>query len=449
MRFHIHTFGCQMNAGDSRWLARALRARGWEEVESDQAAAHVINTCSVRAKPEEKVASLAGRLAPVVRRNDPERGFVAVGGCVAQQKGAWFLERFPHVRLVFGADGLAGAPGAMQRVADDPAERLSLLDFADGFLSRPAYWEGERVPPQAFVTIMQGCDNYCAYCIVPYVRGRQKSRPSAEILAECRELAAKGAREITLLGQNVNAYGLDPEGDGTGFAGLLRAVTAIPGVDRLRFTTSHPKDLSDEVVAAFGELNNLAPNLHLPMQAGSDRVLRRMGRRYDTARYLSLVEGLRAARPDITLSTDLIVGFPGETEEEFQQTLDLVAHVGFESSFSFKYNDRPGVAAERMEGKVPEEIKADRLARLQALQDELTEASYAARVGAEADVLFEGASRKPDPDGGVSWMGRDPWGRVVNMPSENGTDLTGSIARVTIIEAKKHSLSAKPAGSPW
>jgi len=440
MKFHVITFGCQMNVGDSDWLSRSLVAKGFTPAPASEADIFVVNTCSVREKPELKVYSILGRLAEYALEK-PDL-LIAVGGCVAQQIGSKLWQRFPLVRLVFGADGLAAAPQAILRLITEPGLRISLLDFTDTYPERQAAWPEETVPAQAFVTIMQGCDNFCAYCIVPFVRGRQKSRQSADVVAECRELAARGAREITLLGQNVNSYGLDASGDGASFAALLHRVAAVDGISRLRFTTSHPKDLSPEVIAAFAELPALCPSLHLPLQSGSDAVLRRMGRKYDTARYLRLVEGLKKARPDISLSTDIIVGFPGETEEDFQQTMDMVRTVGFESGFSFMYNDRPGVAATRFDPKIPEEIKAERLARLQVLLDDLHTAALAARVGTRTEVLVEGASRRPKP-GRPSWRGREPGNRVVDFEYAGPGDPTGTFVTVDILEAKKHSLRGK------
>ncbi len=440
MKFHVITFGCQMNAADSGWLTRSLTAMGWVQAPDEEAEVFIINTCSVREKPELKVYSLLGRLAEH-RKRDPGV-FAAVGGCVAQQLGSALWNRFPMVRLVFGSDGVANAPAALARLAAEPDLRVSLVDFTEEYPERQAAYPDDRIPAQAFVNIMQGCDNFCAYCIVPFVRGRQKSRASGAIIEECRALVARGAREITLLGQNVNSYGLDASGDGTSFAALLREVAAINGVKRIRFTTSHPKDLADEVIALYGQLPQLAPSLHLPAQSGSDRILKRMGRRYDSARYLELIEKLRAARPDIFLTTDLIVGFPGETEEDFARTLKLVEKARFASGFSFMYNDRPGVAAERLDGKIPLSVKSERLSRLQALLDELQEADLAAQTGKIAEVLVEGRSKKPS-GGRSSWRGRDAHSRAVNFTLPGEEDATDAIYDVTILEAKKHSLWGK------
>ncbi len=444
MRFHILTFGCQMNVADSDWLRQVLEARGWTQVREEEAQVFLVTTCSVREKPEQKVYSLLGRLKAYADR-DPSV-FVGVGGCVAQQIGEDFWRRFPFVRLVFGTDGIAMVPDALDRLADDPEQRISLLDFLDHYPERDLA-EVSAVSAQAFVNIMQGCDNFCAYCIVPYTRGRQKSRGSDAVVAECASLVRRGARELTLLGQNVNSYGQDKHGDGTSFAGLLERIAAIPGLERLKFTTSHPKDIAPEVVAAFGRLTNLCPQLHLPFQSGSDAVLKAMGRRYTRERYLDIVRELRNVRPNIALTTDIIVGFPGETAQDFEDTLSLMREVRFVSSFSFKYSDRPGVRAEKMSLKIPEEEKARRLNVLQDLQNRITEEELAAVVGAESLVLVEGQSKMQDAET-LWWRGRDEGGRIVNFPCpESG--LTGSVVRVAILESKKHSLLGEIRGEPW
>ncbi|EFL52073.1 RNA modification enzyme, MiaB family [Solidesulfovibrio fructosivorans JJ]] len=437
MKFHITTMGCQMNVGDGDWLTRSLIGLGFTPAPEEEAELFILFTCSVREKPEQKVASELGRIAD--RHRDNPNAFVAVGGCVAQQFGTALWRRFPMVRLVFGSDGIAGAPQALSRLAAEPGLRLSLLDFTETYPERDQSWPEDTVPPRAFVSIMQGCDNFCAYCIVPFVRGRQKSRGLPAVVAECEALAGRGAREITLLGQNVNSYGLDASGDGTSFARLLDAVATIPGIARIRFTTSHPKDLSDDVVARFADLPELCPALHLPVQSGSDAVLTRMGRRYDRAAYLRLVDKLRRARPGIALTTDLIVGFPGETDDDFRRTLDLVREVGFDSGFSFMYCDRPGTVSERMEPKVAQEVKSARLAELQALLDERLAAALAAQVGRTTEILIEGASRRDSPTG-PSWRGRDPGGRIVNMALPGVAEAAGTIVRARIRQAKKHSL---------
>ena len=393
--FHIITFGCQMNVNDSFWLARSLQRRGFVESPLEKAEVVILNTCSVRDKPEQKVYAALGRIKYETRR--VPGSFAVVAGCVAQQIGAGFFERFPQVRLVVGGDGLAMAPDAIERLHGDPSLRLNLTDFSEIYPERdpalPAQGEG-KIPPVAFVNIMQGCDNFCTYCIVPFTRGRQKSRDAGAILDECRALIDNGAKEITLLGQNVNSYGLDKHASGdTSFARLLRKVSELPGLARLRFVTPHPKDLSPEVIAMFGEVPNLCPRLHLPLQAGSDRVLARMNRKYDMARYMTLVEGLRAARPDIALSTDLIVGFPGETEEDFRTTYDFLARLEPAFLHIFPFSERPGTPAVDLPGKVRPSVATQRVAELEGLCERLHGAFCARAEGTEDTVLFESTRR--------------------------------------------------------
>jgi len=438
-----------MNVHDSEWLSRALESRGWEVANEDEAQVFILNTCSVRDKPEQKVYSELGRVAAHLNRD--ESVFAAVGGCVAQQIGRGFFERFPFVKLVFGSDGIANAPNALERIAEGSDEQIALLDFVSIYEERENPEERTVTLPenrQAFVNIMQGCDNFCSYCIVPYTRGRQKSRRPEAVVEECRALVATGVREITLLGQNVNSFGQDKGGAGVSFAQLLHQVAELPGLDRLRFTTSHPKDIAPEVITAFGSLENLCPSLHLPLQAGSDAVLKNMRRKYTRERYLSIVEGLKQARPDIALTTDLIVGFPGESEKDFEQTLELVESVGFESSFSFKYSDRPGVAAVNMEPKVDPKEASERLMRLQTLQNSITRKCLKNLESHETTAFIEGLSRKQIGDG-IWWKGRDPAGRIINVRIDQENGLIGAMVPVRITEAKKHSLMGERIGPPW
>ena len=502
--FHIVTFGCQMNVNDSSWLARALERRGFTVAEAATAGVVILNTCSVREKPEQKVYQALRRLAADMRGR---KAFAVVAGCVAQQIGAGFFARFPEVRLVVGSDGLAAAPDAIVRLWNEPETRLDLTAFADHFPEREAVFAtetpvtgstfapapgavasaalGTALPataspataspatasptasPVAYVNIMQGCDNYCAYCIVPYTRGPQKSRRPEAVLEECAALVRAGAREITLLGQNVNSYGLDGVGGEpaagrlaslagpdapSAFAALVRQVAALPGLARLRFVTPHPKDFAAETIALFAELPNLCPRLHLPLQAGSDAVLEAMGRRYSRAEFLQLVEALRKARPDLALSTDLIVGFPGETEADFQETLRTMREAGFMASFSFCYSDRPGTKAAGLPDKIPVAVQKDRLTRLQALQDELSAAWLAGRVGCATQVLLESPSRRQPgghaggQEGVMSWQGHDPWGDTVNVSLAGGRP--GLLVPVTLVTAKRHSLIGRMAPSP-
>ena len=440
--FHIITFGCQMNVRDSQWLGRALMARGFREAPLEQARVVVVNTCSVREKPEQKVMSALGRIRQAT--GGDSRVLVCVTGCVAQQLGTSLFAKEQQVRLVAGSDGIANAPQAVEHLLEEPELRLDLLDFTQHYVERePAPAPGGKGGPLAYVNIMQGCDNFCAYCIVPFTRGRQKSRNSKAILDECRTALAEGAREITLLGQNVNAYGRDSSGDNVSFAHLLHAVAALPGLTRLRYVTPHPRDMSSDDIAAFAELPQLCPRLHLPMQAGSDAVLARMRRRYDSTAFLHLVEALRKARPDIALSTDLIVGFPGESEDDFQETLRMVQTCGFMSSFSFCYSDRPGARAVLFPDKIPAEIAQDRLLRLQALQDKLTSAWLWGRTGTTTTLLIEGRSPRDWPGEGLGWQGRDPYGVPVHVKLAAEKDHTGQLVPVVITEAKKHSLLAQ------
>jgi len=433
------TFGCQMNVNDSDWLARTLVQRGFVQASLEEAELVILNTCSVREKPEQKVYSSLGRIAQATRHTP--KSFVALAGCVAQQIGGRIFDSFPQVRLVLGSDGLIFAPDAIERLRAEPDARLCLTDFSDSYAERPLaiVAGGQPVKPVAFVNIMQGCDNFCAYCIVPLTRGRPKSRSADAVIAECRAWLEAGAREVTLLGQNVNAFGQDTAGDDADFTGLLRRVAALPGLKRLRFITSHPKDLSPQLIRAFGELEQLCPRLHLPLQSGSDRVLARMGRKYNRAHYLALIRRLRAMRPDMAFSTDIIVGFPGESEEDFQDTLSIVEEVGFMSSFSFCYSDRPGTAAEHMPDKLDTQLKLERLARLQTLQARLSGAWLQERVGKDSVLLLEGASRKAS-GAGEDWQGRDPYGTPVNIVLPAGTGKPGDLVPVRISEAKKHSL---------
>ena len=437
--FHITTFGCQMNVNDSEWLARTLLQRGFVQKPLEEADIIILNTCSVREKPEQKVYSALGRIAQATRH--VPHSFVVLAGCVAQQIGEGIFDSFPQVRLVLGSDGLIFAPEAIERLRAEPDARLCFTDFSDRYAERPLeiVAGGRPAKPVAFVNIMQGCDNFCAYCIVPFTRGRPKSRSADAVLAECRAWLEAGAREITLLGQNVNAFGQDTAG--VGFAELLRRVAALPGLARLRFVTSHPKDFSAQLIRAFGEIEQLCPRLHLPLQAGSDRVLADMGRKYDRAHYLKLISALRATRQDMAFSTDIIVGFPGEREEDFRDTLSIVEEAGFMSSFSFCYSDRPGTAAEGMPYKLDAQGKLERLARLQGLQERLSGAWLQERVGKDSLVLLEGPSRKPSGTG-EAWQGRDPYGTPVNLIVPAGAGKPGELVPVRISEAKKHSLLA-------
>ena len=444
--FYITTFGCQMNAADSEWLSRALVARGFVPVDrQDEAAIQILNTCSVREKPEHKVYSEIGRIRSVT--GDSPDVLVCVGGCVAQQVGEKLFKRFSQVRLVFGTDGIASAPDAIARLVGEKRLRISLVDFAERFEERDSALN-EQVPPSVFVNIMQGCNNFCAYCIVPYVRGRQKSREAGAIIAECAALLERGAKEIVLLGQNVNAYGQDLDmalsSGKSAFGELLYQIAALPGLARLQFLTPHPKDMGPDIAQAFADLPVLSPRVHLPLQSGSDEILRRMGRKYDSAHFMDLVEALRAARPEMHFSTDIIVGFPGETEAQFQETLAFMEQVGFVGSFSFAYSDRPGTRASLLGEKLDKRTKLDRLTRLQDWHYTFAGKILDSMNGQRVHVLLEGeATSKDSVPGAVYWQGREERGHnvIVRMTKNAPPDgWLGKIVPVRIAGASIHGL---------
>ena len=448
--YHVRTYGCQMNLHDSEKVENLLHHAGWRAAAgAEDAELLLINTCSIREKAEHRLASDLGRLR-AWRSAAPGR-VVGVGGCVAQQEGDALLRRFPQLDFVFGTHNLrrvpelAEAAGAGGRHAVTGESRsLERFDLPERHPEFP-----DRTPGRAWLTVMEGCDLFCAFCIVPRTRGREISRPAAEILAEARRLAAGGVREFTLLGQTVNAYGRhetrrgrDPETGSVPFAWLLRELDALPGVARLRYTSPHPMFFDEELVRAHAEVESLQPHVHLPLQSGSDRVLARMRRRYDAAGYLGLVGRLRAARPDIALTSDLIVGFPGETPADFRETLRVVREAGFVDSYSFKYSPRPGTAAAAFDDPVPPEEAQDRLEELQALQRALTLAYHRGRVGETVEVLVEGPSRKAEASGNEPMpqlQGRDAYHRVVNFRAPAALT-PGRLVRLALVEATPHSL---------
>ncbi|MCR4666672.1 MAG: tRNA (N6-isopentenyl adenosine(37)-C2)-methylthiotransferase MiaB [Desulfovibrio sp.] len=441
--FHILTFGCQMNVNDSLWLAGVLSARGGKEADVGTADVICLNTCSVREKPEIRVKNMLSQICGSRKANPPL--LIAVLGCVAKQHGEDLLS-FPNVRLVAAADHLFELPDVIEKILQNPDQRVALLDFTEDFVERE-----EGIPlfsaPTAYVNIMQGCDNFCTYCIVPYTRGRQRSREAGAVLSECRQKIGYGAKELVLLGQNVNAFGLDAcRGHKTqrpSFARLCQEVAALPGLQRLRYTSPHPKDMTEEDIAAFSTLPALCPSLHLPMQAGSDRILRRMGRGYTRKDFLLLVERLKNARPDIALSTDIIVGFPGETEEDLNETLSLMEACGFVSSYSFCYSDRPEARASTFPDKISQETKVKRLEAVQSLQEELSRKWLASRCQTETDILLEGPSKR-DAEGRKSWQGRDPYNCLVHVHLPEDAGKRGESVPVRIREAGKHCLFADP-----
>jgi tRNA-2-methylthio-N6-dimethylallyladenosine synthase len=429
-RLFIKTYGCQMNVYDSERMADVLRPLGYGLADApEDADLVVLNTCHIREKAAEKVYSELGRIRRMkeIKAEAGGQMSVAVAGCVAQAEGEEMMRRAPVVDFVIGPQSYHRLPELIARSSRRLGERLA-ADFEPDekfdALPRQRTVEGYS----AFLTVQEGCDKFCTFCVVPYTRGAEYSRPAEAIEAEARGLAEKGVREVTLLGQNVNAYA-------GGLAALIRRLAAVDGLDRIRFTTSHPRDMDDELIAAHGEVEALMPYLHLPVQAGSDRILKAMNRGHDGAHYLKLVEKIRAARPDIALSGDFIVGFPGETEEDFQATLDLVAEVRYAQAFSFAYSRRPGTPAAAMPRQVPDDVKSERLQRLQALLERQQKAFNGATVGRSVPVLFERPGRRA---GQIA--GRSPYLQAVH--AEGPQHLIGQIVPVRIIEAGPNSLGA-------
>ncbi len=436
-KLFIKTYGCQMNVYDSERMAEALGGRGYVQTDRPEEADMILlNTCHIREKAAEKVYSELGRFKGLKAARPDLK--IAVAGCVAQAEGEEIMRRQPLVDLVVGPQSYHRLPDLEARAragekaldTDFPAE-----DKFERLGSRPGVSRG----PTAFLTVQEGCDKFCAFCVVPYTRGAEVSRPGGRILAEARDLVARGVREITLLGQNVNAYhGAGPDGGDWSLARLIREMHRIDGLARIRFTTSHPNDMTDDLIAAFAECDRLMPYLHLPVQSGSDRILKRMNRGHTAEGYLRLVERIRAARPDILLSGDFIVGFPEETEADFQATLDLIEAVGYGQAYSFRYSPRPGTPAAEREQVAPDEA-ADRLQRLQALITRQQRAVQDAMVGREVGVLFERPGRLPG-----QMVGKSEYLHAVHVRDERAR--TGDIARVRITESGPNSLSGELAG---
>ncbi|WP_139249386.1 tRNA (N6-isopentenyl adenosine(37)-C2)-methylthiotransferase MiaB [Malonomonas rubra] len=428
--FYLETFGCQMNVVDSERIVALLEQIGYSQVDAaDKADLLLLNTCSIRDKAERKVYGHLGRFKPL-KDQRPEL-IIGVGGCVAQQEGERMLDTVPYLDLVFGTHNVHRLPELVTQ-----AEKHRSRGCATEFLGRE-----ERLGnfPQRsqldsvtrFVTVMQGCDNFCSYCIVPYVRGREISRPSSEILAEIEALVAQGVREVTLLGQNVNSYGLKE--DEISFAQLLKKMNDVEGLERIRFMTSHPKDMTDELIDCFGNLDKLCKQIHLPLQSGSDRVLKLMNRGYTAADYLQKVERLKAVCPEIRLSTDIIVGFPGETEADFLDTLEMVKTVKYADAFTFLFSSRTGTAASKLKDDQSSVQKQERFERLCALQNQNSEAVWQADQGKVLPVLVEGESKQGD--GQI--FGRTTWNRIVNF--EGDKDLIGKTVSVKIAKVFRNS----------
>jgi len=440
-KLFIKTYGCQMNVYDSDRMADALAPHGYVATpDQDAADLIVLNTCHIREKAAEKVYSELGRLKTLreVRRAQGGDLMIGVAGCVAQAEGAEIVARAPMVDLVVGPQAYHRLPDLVARAEKG---RVVDTDFPeeDKFTHLPRATREATIARglTAFLTVQEGCDKFCTFCVVPYTRGAETSRPVAAILAEARDLVAAGVREITLLGQNVNAYhGEDENGRPTGLGALLYRLAEIDGLDRLRYTTSHPRDMDDALIAAHRDLEKLMPYLHLPVQSGSDTVLRAMNRRHTRDDYLKLIGRIRAARPDIALSGDFITGFPGETEKDFAQTLSLVEEVGYAAAFSFKYSPRPGTPGAERTDQVPEAVALERLHRLQALIAAQQDAFNSASVGRVLPVLIERPGRHP---GQVS--GRSPYLQAVHLEAD--LSLIGTIQPVAVVSAAKNSLLGK------
>ncbi|NDG38580.1 MAG: tRNA (N6-isopentenyl adenosine(37)-C2)-methylthiotransferase MiaB [Betaproteobacteria bacterium] len=434
-KVYIRSFGCQMNEYDAGKMADVMRAaEGYEPTaDPEQADLILFNTCSVREKAQEKVFSDLGR----VKHLKAKGVLIGVGGCVASQEGAAILDRAPYVDVVFGPQTLHRLPQLL--------ERRQSLGRAQVDISFPEIEKFDHLPPakvdgaSAFVSIMEGCSKYCSYCVVPYTRGEEVSRPFEDVLVEIAGLADQGVKEVTLLGQNVNAYRgkMGQTAEIADFALLLEYVHEIPGIARIRYTTSHPNEFTQRLVDAYGELPKLVSHLHLPVQHGSDRILMAMKRGYTAIEYKSTIRKLRAVRPQLSLSSDFIVGFPGETEEDHQKTLKLIEDVGFDASFSFVFSPRPGTPAANLQDDTPQPLKLKRLQQLQALLEVNVQRISASRVGKTQTILVEGPSRKS----AAELMGRTECNRIVNFDGGPASDrLVGQMIDLEITQALPHSL---------
>jgi len=447
----INTIGCQMNVYDSEQIARVLKPMSYRETPFlDMANLIIVNTCTIREKAEQKVFSFLGRLAGL-KRKKPDL-IIGVGGCVAQQEGGKILERAPYVDLVFGTNAIGRLPVIIERIEAkkcrvvdvEMSEQIEELDFGAD--------ESQDGKVSSFVTIMQGCDNYCTYCVVPYVRGRETSRDPERIVNEIICLVESGVQEVTLLGQNVNSYG-KKEGLCT-FPELLALVNEIDGLLRIRFTTSHPKDLSEDLMLAFKNLDKLCNHIHLPVQSGSNRILKSMNRKYSRELYLEKVDKLFNICPDIAITSDIIVGFPGETRGDFEETLDLIKKVEYDSLFAFIYSDRPNATAAHFSDKISEQEKKERLLQVLDLQDHFTTRKNKEQEGSTQLILVEGLSKKQSVIGiqnshhDVQWTGRTSTNKIVNFIQGDDTVscdeiTTGQMIYVEIVKAFPHSLFGK------
>ena len=440
-KFHIKTFGCQMNEYDSDRMADVLRAhQGMEATDQpEQADLILFNTCSIREKAEEKVFSDLGRIRPLKLAN-PDL-LIGVGGCVASQEGAAILKRAPYVDIIFGPQTLHRLPQLLQARRDTGQPQVDI--------SFPEIEKFDHLPvPQtsagtAYVSIMEGCSKYCTFCVVPYTRGEEVSRPLADVMRDVQQLAAQGVKEVTLLGQNVNAYcGSGEDGETVDFAFLLQAIAGLEGITRLRYTTSHPRDMSQRLIDVYATTPKLVSHLHLPVQSGSDRILAAMKRGHTVLEYKSIIRRVRAARPDICITSDFIVGFPGETEQDFEATMRLIDEVGFDNSFSYLYSPRPGTPAAELRDDTPFEVKAQRLKRLQDRIAEQEAGVARVMLGTTQRALVEGVSKKD----ALELAARTDNNRVVNF--SGAASLIGEFVEVKITGVVRHTLRGELVPNP-
>jgi len=431
---YIQTFGCQMNVHDSEQMAALLTQVGWKITDNLKLADLILlNTCSIREKAAHKVYSELGRIGKLKEQN-PEL-IIGVGGCLAQHLGTKFHKKVRHLDFVFGTHNIHRLPQLVAAIRKK-REKITQVDFHKSLNSIGVFAPPQSGAVSAFVTIMQGCNNFCAYCVVPYLRGPEMSRPPDDIIEEIRKLADCGIREVTLLGQNVNSYG-KTLGNGLNFTALIKKIGKISGIERIRFTTSHPRDLSPELINCFAEEEKLCEHIHLPVQSGSNRILALMNRGYTMEEYMKKVDHLRKLSPQISITSDIIVGFPGETQNDYQETIDMMEKIRFDSIFSFKYSERKGTAAQKLEGRIEECEKLRRLQQLQALQDGHTLEANLALEGSQQELLVEGKSKNSEND----LMGRTRSWKIVNFKSES--ELTDKRVKVKISKAYLHSLRGK------
>ena len=430
----IYTFGCQMNVHDSEKIAALMETSGYASVDDvGKADLIIINTCSIREKAAQKVYSQLGRLKKF-KKIKPKL-IIGVGGCLAQQWGSKFIERVPYLDLVFGTHNIHNLPDLITTI-ENTGLPVVRTDFQEAVKSLGILAPTENGKVTSYVTIMQGCNNICSYCVVPHLRGKEESRSLSDIVKEVAVLAGRGIKEVTLLGQNVNSYG-KTIGNGHDFADLLYEIGLIGGIERIRFTTSHPKDLSDRLVRCFSEVDKLCEHIHLPVQTGSDRVLEMMNRCYTRADYFDRVHKLRAICPDISITSDIIVGFPGETDRDFQATIDMMEKIRFDNLFSFKYSERDGTAAAKLGAKVSECVKSDRLKIVQALQEKHTLKKNEAMAGNMEEILVEEISKNSKED----VTGRTRTNKIVNFRGSH--ELIGKTVSVLITDAYQHSLRGR------